>query len=311
MLELKGIIPATALPMTDDAAIDEPALRHYVNWLLEQGVHGLAVNADTGEGPHLFPEERVRVIEVVRDEVRGRVPIIAGLAAAFTRQAEALARDAARAGADALLVFPIPAFRGSPLPAEVVVRYHRALARASGLPLVAFQLQEALGGVIFPPEVLEALLSLDEVVAVKEASFDAVRYVETLSAARRLPNRVSFLTGNDNFIHQSFVLGADGALIGFGTVAVEEQVRIYEAAERCDWREAERLWTRVRGLEEVIFAPPLRDYRVRLKEALVIQGVIPRATVREPLLPVDAVERCRIRQALVDAGLPVAPGASD
>ncbi|MBC7239262.1 MAG: dihydrodipicolinate synthase family protein, partial [Chloroflexi bacterium] len=153
-VRLSGIVAATVLPMRDDGSIDEPALRRYVGWLLEQGVHGLAVNVDTGEGPHLYPEERTRVVEVVRQEVRGRVPIVAGLPASFTQQAAAWAREAGRAGADAVLVFPHPAFRGRPLPPGIPVRYHRAVAAAAGVPLVVFQLQDALGGVEYPPEVL-------------------------------------------------------------------------------------------------------------------------------------------------------------
>ena len=85
--------------MRSDASIDEESLRRYVDWLVGQGVRGLAVNVDTGEGPHLFPEERLRVLEIVAEEVGGRALVVAGLAASFTEQARRLAADTARAGA--------------------------------------------------------------------------------------------------------------------------------------------------------------------------------------------------------------------
>jgi 4-hydroxy-tetrahydrodipicolinate synthase len=104
-------------------------------------------------------------------------------------------------------------------------QYHAAIARATGLPLVLFQLQPALGGVIFQPDVLKKLLEIDEVVAIKEASFDRRCFAETARLLATAPRRVALLTGNDNFILESFLGGADGALIGFGTIAIAEQVR--------------------------------------------------------------------------------------
>src|SRR5215472_1085456 len=100
--DLNGLIAAIVTPMRGDLSIDEGSLRRYVDWLAGQGVRGLAVNVDTGEGPHLFPEERLRVLEIVVEEARGRALVVAGLAASFTEQARRLAADTDRAGADAL-----------------------------------------------------------------------------------------------------------------------------------------------------------------------------------------------------------------
>ncbi len=302
-MKLHGIIPAIVLPMTDDARIDEGALRGYVEWLLAQGCHGLAINVDTGEGPHLWPEEKVQVIHIVKDVVRGRVPIIAGLGAAFTEQAVKAARDAEAAGADGLLVFPISAWRGRPLPPDLVYSYHKAVADAVSIPLVAFQLQDALGGVEFDLPTLTRLFEIPQVIGIKEAAFDAKKYLEVVRHLRTLPREITILTGNDNFILESFVLGADGALIGFGTLATAMQVEMYDAWRAGDRERAFDLGRKVQKLADVIFAQPVRDYRVRTKEALVMQGVIPRATVRAPLMGIDDAERAKVRAALAEAGL--------
>jgi 4-hydroxy-tetrahydrodipicolinate synthase len=302
-MRLHGIIPAMVLPMTENARIDEPALRNYCDWLLAQGPHGLAINVDTGEGPHLWPEEKAAVIRIVVDVVRGRVPVIAGLGASFTEQAVRAAREAEAAGADGLLVFPISVWRGRPLPPDLVYDYHKAVADAVSLPLIAFQLQDALGGVEFDLPTLTRLFEIPQVIAIKEAAFDAKKYLEVVRHLRSLPREVAVLTGNDNFILESFVLGADGALIGFGTLATSLQVAMYDAWTRGDHETAFALGRRIQRLADVIFAQPVRDYRVRTKEALVMQGVIPRATVRAPLMPVNDAERDRMRAALVEAGL--------
>ena len=98
-LNLEGLIPATVLPMTADAEIDEAQLRRYIRWVSDQGPVALAINADTGEGPHLTHREKVRVIEIVADELNGTLPIVAGLGGPFTRQAVEQARDFKAAGA--------------------------------------------------------------------------------------------------------------------------------------------------------------------------------------------------------------------
>ena len=84
--DMKGLIAAIVTPMREDFSVDETSLRRYVRWLSEQGVAGLAVNVDTSERPHLSAEERVRVIEIVSEEVGDRTLIVAGLAGSFTAQ---------------------------------------------------------------------------------------------------------------------------------------------------------------------------------------------------------------------------------
>ena len=153
---------------------------------------------------------------------------MAGLAGPSTDAAVRQARDFQSAGADALLVFPIPAYLSSPLNPAVPVAYHTAIAEV-GLPLILFQLQPALAGVNYENDVLEAMAEVDGVVAIKEASFDARRFVDTARLLEQLPKKITLLTGNDNFILESFLLGATGALIGFGAVMTREQVDMIRA----------------------------------------------------------------------------------
>src|SRR6476469_4632703 len=107
-LNLDGLIPATVLPMDADGQIDEPALSSYIAWVAGQGPVALAINVDTGEGPHLTHDEKVRVLHVVRETTD--LPIVAGLAGPSTEAAVRQAKDFKAAGANALLVFPITAY---------------------------------------------------------------------------------------------------------------------------------------------------------------------------------------------------------
>ena len=208
-INLRGIIPAIVTPMTASGALDLPALKRYVSWLVEQGPVALAVNVDTGEGPHLTTEERCRTLETVAEAAAGRCGVVAGVGGPSTAQGVANARDAQSAGANALLVFPIAAFLGQPLNPELPYRYHAAIAEAVDLPLILFQLQPALGGVLYASEVLHRLIAIPTVTAIKEASFDALRFLRVKADLASASRRITLLTGNDNFIYESFVLGAE------------------------------------------------------------------------------------------------------
>jgi 4-hydroxy-tetrahydrodipicolinate synthase len=234
-LDPKGIIPATVLPMTADGGIDEGELRKYIRWISSQGIKAVDVNVDTGEGPHLWHEEKLRVIRIYREELAGRtIPIVAGLGASFTAQAVKYGREYREAGADCLLVFPITAYLGQPLPSEIPYRYHKAVADAVGLPMILFTLQPALGGTNFADETLARLLEIPQVVAVKEALFDAKRFREIVTVVRAASRPITILTGNDNFIWESYLLGAEGALLGACATCTRSHARVHEAASEGD-----------------------------------------------------------------------------
>ena len=256
-MRLDGLIPATVLPMKADGAIDEPGLRRYVRWIATQGPAALAVNADTGEGPSLDTRERLRVIEIAREETD--LPLVTGLFDAGE------AADALRAGAEAALVFPV---------ADDIVDYHRAIAEY-GIGVIAFQLQPALGGVEYSREIIERVTALDGVIAIKEASFDRARCAETVKISAK-----PVLTGNDNFILESFELGCTGALVGFGAIRTAEQVEMIACWHRGAVADARAASDRLQPLADAVFAPPVREYRRRLKELLVREGVLECAHMR-------------------------------
>ena len=301
-LNLHGIIPACVVTFDANGKLDEAQYRGYLEWLLPQGPVALAINADTGEGPHLWPDEREQVLRVAVD-VAGDVPVIAGLSAMFTEQAVEEGKRARDAGAQGLLMFPIPAYQGTPLDPAIPVAYHEAVAEGVGLPMIAFQLQPALGGVIFSEETLSRIAAIDNVVALKEASFDARLYLQTRRLIERLPRPIDLLTGDDNFIFESFVMGAEGALIGFGTLATAEQVEMVELTRQDRWDEARAIWERILPLEEAVYGQPVRDYRARTKVALKELGVIHNTSMRPPLTPVGEADAQKVRDALRTAGL--------
>src|SRR5439155_12750490 len=126
----------------------------------------------------------------------------------------------------------------------------------------------------------------------------ARRYIATVAMSRSLPRPITMLTGNYNSLYESFLLRADGALIGFGAIMTREQVQLIQLAKSQKYEAAGALGRRVQALADVVFAPPVANYRARLKEGLVMLGVMEHSCVREPVLSISDDERRRLRTAL-------------
>jgi 4-hydroxy-tetrahydrodipicolinate synthase len=302
-LDLNGIIPAPIVPMTKDYKIDESDLRTYIRWMLEQKPKGFAINVDTGEGAHLYPAERKRVVEIYAEEVKGQVPIIAGLSANFTENAVELAKDVKEAGADAVLVFPIPVYQGGYLDPQIPYQYHKAIADKAGIPLVLFRLQAALAGAEYTMETISKLTEIDGVVGIKEATFNALKFKELSSYLKNNNKDITLLTGNDNFLLESFLLGADGGLLGIGAVGIEALKGMQQCVKEKNFEKAFQYSDTFQPFTDMIFSNPIRDYRARIKKALVIMGVIKNGSVRPPLLPLPESDTEKIKKGLIDAKL--------
>ncbi|HXZ91136.1 MAG TPA: dihydrodipicolinate synthase family protein [Candidatus Dormibacteraeota bacterium] len=302
---INGIIPAVVLPMDSSSNPDYDDYKKYLQWVKSAGVTGVAVNADTGEGTTLTDDERFRVIEAAREAVGSNIMVIAGITGTSTDSAVRAAKDAKRAGASAGLVLPNQLFAGIPLDPKGPVDYHRRISDEADLDIFLFQFHPSLGGIEYSVETLTELSKLKRTVAIKEALFDARKFAATLRLFRAIAPKVSFLTGNGSFVYESFILGCDGALTGFATLPVKDLVKMFELTKKSSFTEAGEIWARLSPLADVMFGPPVSDYRARTKFALAELGVINPKSVnmRPPLQAVSESEKAVIRRALKAAQL--------
>ena len=301
--KLQGIVAAPMLPMLPDFSIDWDSLRSYIGWIAGQKPTAIAMNMDASEGPSLERDEQIEVLRVCKDVIAGAVPLVSGLIAGSTAGAVQWGKELGHAGAEALAVFPpFPTFLGNPVPAEMIYAYHKAIADGVGLPLIAFQFPKAFGP-DFPPETLQRLASIPQIIGLKEASFDTTKTVETIATARALPRKLGILTGSDTFICEAMVMGCDGALIGFAGTATAELVDMQLRVAAKDFVGAFAIWERLGPLARYAWRNPIRDYRPRMKEVLKLQGLIAHATVRPPQLGIDDAERVELKRLAAFAGL--------
>jgi 4-hydroxy-tetrahydrodipicolinate synthase len=304
-INLKGVVPAVILPMSADYKPDYPAFAQYLEWIIAENAVAVAVNMDTGEGPQLNAAERRKAVETAVRVANGRVRVVAGVMGGSTLDAVDTARAYQDAGADGLVVFPNAAFRNDPLDPQVAYTYHKAIADATGLPIILFQLAPVFGGVNFSREVLLKVFEIPEVVAIKEASFDAQYFSFTKQTLDKSGRDITLLTGNDRFIFESFLLGAEGALLGFCAVGCGMVAEMLSNFQRGRISEAAAMRPRVQGFADFIYQDPVLDYRVRCKAALAQLGVIDRSLiyVRPPMLQVSDEMYDQIGKALQQAGM--------
>ncbi|HTG50982.1 MAG TPA: dihydrodipicolinate synthase family protein [Gemmatimonadales bacterium] len=258
-----GLIPAVPVPFRGDR-LDGQAQREYARWMAAHPVAGVAVWAHTGRGPHLSAEQRREVLETWREALPDRV-IVAG-ARDIT-----MAIEARRGRADALLAFPE---RNDP------VGHHRRLGRE--LPVIAFYLYEAAGGVAYDDATLHAILELPQVVGIKVATLDSIMTFQRIAALiRSHPDKV-LITGEDRFYGYSVMAGATAALIGMGAALPDAQAELLLAFRDRQWERFVTLSALCDRLAQATFVEPMEGYIRRMLWAVAAEGAIPREACDDP-----------------------------
>lgn len=287
-----GIIPAMVTPLTDNEAIDEPALRRLVNHLIAGGVHGLFAVGSQGEAWALSFEEKKRVIEIVVDETRGRLPVYAGTGTVTTAETVALTRMAERAGADAVSV--VTPYFITPSQDELYEHY-ATLARSTRLPIVLYP-NPGRTHVPMSPDLVARLSRIDNIVGVKDSSGDLTITTEYI---RRTGPDFAVLMGRDTLIYAVLVSGGKGAIAATANAAPRLVVEIYEAFKAGDLERARQAQLRLAPLR---LAFEMGTFPVVIKEALALMGICS-ARAKAPVGPLPAARREELRRVLVEMGV--------
>jgi 4-hydroxy-tetrahydrodipicolinate synthase len=299
----QGVIPAVLLPFKEDYSIDADAFRsHVLDVAGVEGVTALTLNGHSTEVSSCSFDEQRRVLELALEAVGDRLPIVNGVYADGSFEAQRIARMAAEAGASSLLVFPPNVFRGGQR-ADMAVEHFRRIAEVTDLPLILFQYPLA-GGHGYPlATLLKIMEAVPSVRAIKDGCASPEQHEQHIRTLQSLARPVNVLSTHSSWLFSSLVMGCKGLLSGSGSVIADLQARLYRAIQADDLAEARELNTRIRATSTVFYADPRCDMHNRMKEALVLMGKLECAAVRPPLVKLSADEIGRIRQALAAAGL--------
>ena len=219
---IRGIVPPMTTPFSAAGAIEEAAFRAEARFLLDAGVHGLAVAGSTGEGHALSTDEVCRLTAIAVEEADGHVPVIAGIIVDSTAQAIERGRAAAEAGAAALQVTPVHyLFR----PDDAHMKEHfREMADAVASPIIIYNV---VPWTYLSPELLvEIMTDIPGVVGVKQSAGDLKLFADLMATA---PEGARIMSAVDALMYPSFTLGAHGAVAAILTAAPRACVTLWDA----------------------------------------------------------------------------------
>ena len=221
---LRGIFTPNIVPLDSRGEINEPELRRYCDWLIERGVHGLYPNGSTGEFTRFTFEERLRIIEIIADQVRGRVPILAGAAEANTRETLKACEHYHRLGCTAVAIVAPFYYKLSP---AGVYAYFKEIADNTPINVTLYNIP-MFASPIDVPTVLRLAEECPKIVAIKDSSGDLPHMMRMISAVRPIRPDFSFMTGWDAALVPMLLVGCDGGTNATSGVAPEIMRKLYD-----------------------------------------------------------------------------------
>jgi 4-hydroxy-tetrahydrodipicolinate synthase len=289
-----GVITALVTPLRGDA-VDEEALRRLVDEQIAGGIDGLVPVGTTGESPTLTNEEHLRVIQLVVEAAKKRVPVIAGTGSNSTRETIEMSVAARKVGADGLLL--VTPYYNRP-GQEHLYRHFKAVVEAAPLPSVLYNVPGRTACDLLP-ETIARLAELPQVVAVKEATGSVLRASQILSTLARTGREVAVLSGDDATAFPLFAVGARGVISVVSNVAPALMSGMWDAAAAGDWKKARELHYRLLPLGEGLF---VEANPIPVKTALAMMGRIAEE-IRPPLYPLAPQYRDKLQAQLKELGL--------
>jgi len=303
MLDLAGVFAPISTPFAGSGGdLDLVGLRRNARHFLGTDLAGLVLFGTTGEGPLLDEDERVTAIDSVRTLTSDAL-ILAGAAAESTRATIRLVRSVGSAGADAVLVAP-PAFYRPQLTPEALREHYLAVADASPVPVVLYQVPTAYSGVELVPGLVGRLAQHENIIGIKDSTGDLQGLGQLIEAGRE---GFSVLVGSGAALYGGLRAGACGGILGVANLAPAECAQIFRDAMEGRDEAAGELQERITPVHRRVVAA----FGVPgVKAALDILGLTGGAP-RPPLLPLGPADRESVRAALEDAGLLVHAAAPE
>lgn len=286
--KLTGIVPPMTTPFNADGTVDAVAFREEVQYLIQVGVHGLAVGGSTGEGQTLSDEELWSLAEIAVREAEGLVPVVAGIIVDSTRQAIARGKTLRGLGVAALQVTPVHYLFS---PDDVgMYEYYAAIASETELPVLIYNVVPWT--YISPTLLTRMITQIKGVVGVKQSGGDLHALAELLVRLKGKEGVV--MAAVDDLLYPSFCLGAHGAIAAILTAVPRLCLELWGAVKEGWHRDAREIHERLLRIWMAINGPNLP---ARVKTAMRLQGRaagLPRAPMRPPL----AEEEEHIRRVL-------------
>jgi len=283
----RGTYTALVTPFRD-GAIDVPAFEKLIEGQIAAGISGVIAVGTTGESPTLSHDEREQVIRLTVEIANGRCQVLAGTGSYSTQEAIAATVAAEKIGVDgALIVAP---YYNKPSQ-EGLFRHFNAIARATRLPIMLYNIPGRCGVDINADTVVRLALDCGNIISIKEASGSVDRVSEL---AGRLPDAFTILSGDDGLTLPFLAVGAVGVVSVASNLLPAEICAMVNAFRSADLPAAQKLHRRMSVLFKDLFIEP---NPVPVKTALSWRGLMS-SEVRLPLCEMSSGNAARLRQTL-------------
>ncbi|OIJ22293.1 hypothetical protein BKP45_06535 [Anaerobacillus alkalidiazotrophicus] len=291
---IHGVIPAVLTPFTASGELNEKALRNYVDFLIEKGVHGLFPLGTNGSGPLMSLEDRKKAISIIVEVTNKRVPVIVHAGGISTEETIELTEYAANVGADAAAVVAPWYFPHDDISLEL---HFTAVATAvPSFPIYLYNIPGNAKNDLKPKLVKKLADKLSNIKGIKDSSKDLARLQDYIAV---LGEGYDVVVGTDALVYPALAMGATGVVSAVGNCFPEVMVELYDAYVAGDLEKAKELQYRANKVRDVL---KLGSYITPYYEALKLQG-IDAGEVKLPLRPLTDTEKETLRKGLVNLNL--------
>ncbi len=291
----RGVFPAAISHFHDDQSLDVDSTMRHVQAMVEAGIHGVIMLGTVGENCSLEYQEKLQVLRATVEQFGGRIPVLTGVAEYTTSLACRFAADAEKIGVDGLMVLPAMVYKSD---SRETIAHFRAVARASGLPIMCYN-NPVSYGVDITPAMFAELADEPTLVAIKESS-ENVRRITDLR--NEVADRYTLFCGVDDLVLESLLLGAEGWVSGLVNAFPRENRLLWDLATSGRWDEAVEVYRWYTPLLHLDTHVKLVQY---IKLAVAECGLGSELT-RAPRLPLVGQERERIL-AIIRRGIETRP----
>ena len=287
---MHGIFTPNLVPLDHRGDIHEAELRRYVNWLIDRGVHGLYPNGSTGEFTRFTAEERRRIVEIVCDQARGRVPVLAGAAEANVRETLAACEAYHACGARAVAIVSPFYYKLSP---ESVYAYFREIATNSPIDVTLYNIPMFASPIDVPT--IRRLAEFPRVVGIKDSSGDMAFMLRMMSAVQPIRPDFVFLTGWEAALVPMLLMGCQGGTNATSGVVPEITRKLYDLVQERRIDEARTLQLRLLELFDAMLYSA--DFPEGFRAAAELRG-FDFGRGRQPLSESQQIDRAALQRVL-------------
>jgi 4-hydroxy-tetrahydrodipicolinate synthase len=295
-MNLKGTTVAMVTPFTKEDGVDEVGMRENINYLMDRGVDGLLAAGTTGESATITHDEQRKMIDILVDEVNGKVKAIAGAGSNSSKEALGLVQHAENAGADAALV--ITPYYNKPQQ-HGLYEHYKMLEESTNIPIIVYNVPSRTGTDI-DVDTIVRVAELDKIVAIKEANPDMDKVSATIKKLQDQDVKdFIVLSGNDNLTLPMISMGAKGVISVVANVEPARMSQMVNAALEGNYKRAGELHYELYDLMKVLF---IESNPVPTKDSLNMMGR-PAGHVRMPLAPMKEKSTLKLKKVLKDLKL--------